>query len=198
MKRFMLAAILAAIAVPLHGQVVAERVDLPTAEREQMFWSTLVSDGSGKHETAESARLQSMFRSDPVLRRLLKETKYRPRTSGDAYYRTRLQAAVGSAPLFMLQDPNGGVVYKCIKGNIPATSKQLVAGVKRELAKFRCHPQPKPTPTPTPKPTPDVTPLIPDTEPLEPEGGSSFLLNAVLVALGLGVGAAGGYVTRKG
>ncbi len=193
MKRFILAALLAALAVPLYGQTVRERVDLPTADQSQMFWSTLVTTGSD-----ESIHLQSMFRSDPVLQRLLKETRYRPRSSSDAFYRTRLQAAVGTAPLFMLQCPDGGVVYKCTKGNIPATSKQLLAGIKRELAKFRCHPQPKPTPTPTPTPTPELTPLVPDTEPLEPEGGSSLLLNAILVALGLGGGAAGKYFTRRG
>ncbi len=190
MKRFMLAAVVAALAVPLYGQTVRERVDLPTADQSQMFWSTLVTTGSD-----ESIHLQSMFRSDPVLQRLLKETKYRPRTAGDAFYRTRLQSAVGMAPLFMLQCPDGGVVYKCTKGNIPADSKQLVAGIRRALAGFRCHPQPKPTPQPQPQP--DATPLIPDTEPVEPEEGSSFLLNAILVSLGLGGGAAGAYITRR-
>ena len=189
MKRFVLAAVLVAMAVPVFGQGIMERVDLPTAEREQMFWTTVVTDGS-----RESNRLVIMLR-DPALRQLLQDTRYKPRTTADVFYREKLQLVVGNAPLFMVQDPDGAVVYKRAAGNIPSNASTLVRELKRELTAFRCQPKPDPAP-PVEPPNLPVKPVIPDTEPVEPEG-ESFLLHAILVALGLAGGAAGGYVARS-
>ncbi len=185
MKRFLLAVVLTAMTVPLYGQVM-ERVDLPTAEREQMFWSTLVTDNS-----EASRHLRAMFR-DPVLAKLLRDTRTNDYRSDSAYYVSKLKTQIGSAPLFLLQCPDGGVVYKCTADTIPASAKLLVEAIKRELEKRRCHPTP--APSPDPEPTPE--PIIPDTEPVEPEGGS-WLIHAALIALGLAGGAAGGYISRS-
>ncbi len=192
MKRFMLAAVLVAMAVPLYGQGVMERVELPTAEREQMYWSTLVTDSS-----EASRHLRAMFVSDPTLVKLLKDTRTNDYRPDDVYYVSKLKSQIGNAPLFLLQDPDGGVVYKCTANTIPSNSKILVAGIQREL-KRRCRPKPDPAPTPPPDVTPDE-PLIPDTEPVEPEesDGKPLWMNALLIALFGATGAGARYYTRK-
>jgi len=188
MKRLLLAAVLMAMALPLYGQGVSERVDLPTADQEQMFWATLVYDNS-----AEAKHLQTML-ADPALRQLVADTHYRPRKATDTFYRTRLQANVGDAPLFMLQAPDGAVVYKCRAGNIPSNATSLRSAIKRALAKFRCKPKPEPAPD---TPAPVVTPIIPDTEPEPKEPAGSWLASILTVVAGLGLGAGGGYISRN-
>ena len=153
-----------------------------------MFWTTVVLDRS-----AEAASIRHMLK-DPVVVRIIADTRYKDYKASDVYFQEKLRPWTGLAPVIAVQDPKGNVVYKRSKGNIPRSASELVAGIKRELAAFRC-PKPKPDPPIVPKPeVPDA--VIPDTAPVEPEG-SSLLLHGILMAVSLAVGVGGSYVYLK-
>jgi len=148
---------------PCFGQV-AERVDLPDIAG--AYWSTVVAD-----ESPDARRLLTHLARTPALRDLVRKTRYQSRSAADPFFVEKLRPTIGDAPVFVLQTPDGGVIYRTNGPNIPATGQEMADQVARHVAKWRemgcpkvCNlcPRPRPPKPPAPpapvKPIPDVIP----------------------------------------
>jgi len=173
---------------------VAERVDLPNLEG--AYWSTFVNDGS-----PDAQRIASHLATDPRLRDLVRKTRFKPRPATDPFFVEKLRPAIGDAPVFVLQTPDGGIIYRVNGPDVPATGREMADQVVAHIAKWRSmdcpktanlcpRPRPKP-PTPPVKPIPDV---IPDQ--VAPAAGFPPWLWAVVVCGGF-VGGFGFHYLRE-
>jgi len=221
MKRFAVAVVLLlAVAGTVQGQYqggvfnVGEVVELPDIGG--MYWATFVHDGS-----QPSRVLQSYLETNPVLADMCQNrTRFKSRAAGDTFYVQRLQPRVGGPPLFMLQTPDGGVIFKCSGANVPSSSNELVAEVKEGIRRWKADGMPRegiqtyspgmtgrlrPCPCPTPQPGPAPGPVqpidpIPDTDPDEyttEDGGVPGLAWILAAILGFILGPVFGYLRDR-
>lgn len=138
--------------------VVREMVPLPNIEG--AYWTTFIDDGS-----PYARRLSVHLASDPVLSDLIRhKTRFVHRPANDPFFMEKLRTSVGAAPCFMLQTPDGGIIYRVNGPDVPATGIAMVDDLKRHVAKWKSMGQPKvcnlcPRPKPPSPPDDSVKPI---------------------------------------
>jgi len=192
---------------------VGEVVELPDIGG--MYWATFVHDGS-----QGSRLIQQHLETNPVLADMCQNrTRFKSRAANDVFYVQRLQPRVGGPPLFMLQTPDGGVIFKCSGTNVPSSSGELVAEIKEGIRRWKADGMPRrgiqtyspggmlgrPCPCPKPSPVQPVQPVqpldpIPDTDPDEmasPDGGPGAMAWVLAAIAGFILGPAFGYLRDR-
>jgi len=117
----------------LGRRIYRERVDLPTLERGK-YWLTFLFPENWESDP-ESVLLRSYFATDGGDSRLVEMRNSTCRVNNysllEAKQRDKWLKYVGTnAPMIVLQEPGGRMVFKCSKGNIPETADELVERIQ--------------------------------------------------------------------